>query len=434
MSDSQYHHEADTIQEVNTMPSNTPNPVRYHYMDNLRAVAMLAGVLFHAALAYSTFLHSAWATADTSSSRVVDFFVWLPHTFRMPLFFLISGFFACLLIQKRGGSAYLKNRSKRILLPFVVFWPICLIAIFATVGLLASKTEVDSFIVNLVRQAMQNPEQNQQNGNGITTMHLWFLFNLMLFCFATFVLERYFSISEKLMALLTHPATLLVGAPVITAFALLPVAMPHPPAEKFYPELWAVVFYGGFFFVGWLYFRKPELLQRIEKYWLLLLLTSAASYAVFFYLLPVTITPEQLMSGEFYVVEQNTSHWVQTFCTSQMAWHLSFLSLIAAKRFFDWKNDVMRYVTDSSYWVYIMHLPVLMAIQGGFNLLHWPLVIELCLSIILTLAVCVLSYHVMVRNSFIGVLLNGKRHRKMPNEVQPVESTPANTKESVATS
>ena len=37
---------------------------RIHYMDNLRALAMLAGVVFHAAFAYSPLMHPLWPAAD----------------------------------------------------------------------------------------------------------------------------------------------------------------------------------------------------------------------------------------------------------------------------------------------------------------------------------------------------------------------------------
>ena len=67
---------------------------RFHYMDNLRAWAMILGVVFHAALAYSATVHHIWPTADTSTSRLIDALVWFSHTFRMPLFFLIAVFFA----------------------------------------------------------------------------------------------------------------------------------------------------------------------------------------------------------------------------------------------------------------------------------------------------------------------------------------------------
>ncbi len=78
---------------------------RLHYMDNLRAIIMIAGVFFHAALAYSPFLHSVWMSADSINSPAMDWFIHFSHAFHMPLFFLLAGFFAALLIERRGSAA-----------------------------------------------------------------------------------------------------------------------------------------------------------------------------------------------------------------------------------------------------------------------------------------------------------------------------------------
>ena len=42
------------------------------------------------------------------------------HGFRMPLFFLVSGFFTAMLWRTRGLRALLKQRTTRILLPLVL--------------------------------------------------------------------------------------------------------------------------------------------------------------------------------------------------------------------------------------------------------------------------------------------------------------------------
>ena len=97
---------------------------RLHSMDHLRALAMLAGVLFHAALAYSPLMHPIWPTADTGRSIVVDGAAWFLHLFRMPLFFVVAGFFAALLVARRGLGGLFRNRCARVLLPLLLFLPL----------------------------------------------------------------------------------------------------------------------------------------------------------------------------------------------------------------------------------------------------------------------------------------------------------------------
>ena len=70
---------------------------RFHYMDNLRAVALILGVIYHASLAYSPFMANLWFTADQNNNAIFDILGHWLHLFRMPVFFIIAGFFACLL-------------------------------------------------------------------------------------------------------------------------------------------------------------------------------------------------------------------------------------------------------------------------------------------------------------------------------------------------
>lgn len=60
---------------------------RVHYLDNLRALAMMLGVLLHAGLAYANPAQAIWIATDTTSSTSVDVGIWFIHLFRMGLFF-----------------------------------------------------------------------------------------------------------------------------------------------------------------------------------------------------------------------------------------------------------------------------------------------------------------------------------------------------------
>ena len=95
----------------------TPSIPRRHDLDALRATAMLLGIVLHAGLAYVTF--PFWPLRDANSSAFFDVMNSALHGFRMPLFFMISGFFTAMLWRKRGLGALLKHRAKRILLPLV---------------------------------------------------------------------------------------------------------------------------------------------------------------------------------------------------------------------------------------------------------------------------------------------------------------------------
>ncbi len=88
---------------------------RRHDLDALRAAAMLLGIAYHAALSFAAGM--PWFVQDTRQTVGLYYFESASHGFRMPLFFLISGFFTAMLWQKRGLRGLWANRLTRILLP-----------------------------------------------------------------------------------------------------------------------------------------------------------------------------------------------------------------------------------------------------------------------------------------------------------------------------
>ncbi len=101
--------------------SATPLPLdqRRHDLDALRAVAMLLGIALHAAIAFIPG-NGGWMIKDTQTNGLFALFIALIHGFRMPLFFLISGFFTMMLFRRRGLKSLLTHRLKRIFAPLVL--------------------------------------------------------------------------------------------------------------------------------------------------------------------------------------------------------------------------------------------------------------------------------------------------------------------------
>lgn len=100
----------------------TPAPAsipRRHDLDALRGTAMLLGIALHAA---SSFIPTpgAWPVTDVYTSQGYAVFMAMIHGFRMPLFFILSGFFTAMLWRKRGLPALLYHRFLRIFVPLVV--------------------------------------------------------------------------------------------------------------------------------------------------------------------------------------------------------------------------------------------------------------------------------------------------------------------------
>jgi peptidoglycan/LPS O-acetylase OafA/YrhL len=86
-------------------------------LDGLRSFAMLLGVALHAAASFVTF---PWPVRDTERSDVLLLLIGAVHGFRMPLFFLLSGYFTMLVTTRRGLASLLGQRFRRIFLPLII--------------------------------------------------------------------------------------------------------------------------------------------------------------------------------------------------------------------------------------------------------------------------------------------------------------------------
>jgi len=86
-------------------------------LDALRGFAMLLGIALHASLA---FFGAPWPVHDTRRSDLLPLLFVMVHGFRMPLFFILSGYFTMLVYRRRGLESLLRQRFMRIALPLVI--------------------------------------------------------------------------------------------------------------------------------------------------------------------------------------------------------------------------------------------------------------------------------------------------------------------------
>ena len=81
--------------------ANDNSAVRYHSLDAFRAFAMLLGIILHAAWLFMPEAAGS-PTTDVAAHKFFSYLVYAIHAFRMQAFFLVAGFFACLVASKRG--------------------------------------------------------------------------------------------------------------------------------------------------------------------------------------------------------------------------------------------------------------------------------------------------------------------------------------------
>jgi glucans biosynthesis protein C len=373
---------------------------RLYYLDNLRAILMIAGVFFHAALAYSPMVHSLWLTADKVNVPWVDYLCNFLHTFRMPIFFVVAGFFAALLVERRGVGAMLKNRCRRILLPFVVFVPLVLLGIMFPVGWALDNIQNLSPLLQFIKKMKDLSDAPKFPPSSV---HLWFLYYLMFFYVLIWVARLLVPARLKTKLLALNPTVALLVLPLFLLPGLSMVTVPYGAPESFIPQLWAFAYFGLFFAYGYLLFGAYGLVDKFQTTWPWLVAASVMLFVPFQMLMPKQITFE-------YQVPDWSTRIVMMLCLAYISVFMSIAGLAFAKQVLDVRHGAMRFLADASYWIYIAHLPLLFAIQ--YWLLDQPfgLGYKYAVSVGATLFICVVSYVLFVRWTPIGWMLNG-RHR-----------------------
>jgi peptidoglycan/LPS O-acetylase OafA/YrhL len=96
------------------------------------------------------------------------------------------------------------------------------------------------------------------------------------------------------------------------------------------------------------------------------------------------------------------------------AWMMSFGMIGLFQRHFQAHSPWLRYLSDSAYWLYLSHIPLIIYVQ--YLVRDLPLLsgIKVIIIFVATTSMLLISYHFLVRNTWLGVLLNGRRHSPPP--------------------
>ena len=403
--------------------SETDPSGRLHGLDALRGTALLLGVVLHASMSY--FPVTIWIVPDTDNSPVASVIFFAIHLFRMTSFFLIAGLFAHMMLERRGTGGFIRDRATRIAGPLAAFWFPMLAAIIAGLIWMAA-------IRNGGTIPTGGPPPPPLTLETFPLTHLWFLWVLLILYVAMLILRAPFAMADRdggwgrvvdrITGGLIGPWTpALMAAPLAVAFWLAPNWTPFfgipTPDTGLVPNPVALTAFGTAFGLGFLLDRRRDLLDRIERLWPVFTVVA----------LGVGTGALVLAGGPVPELAPVTDPELKAPLAAVMALAV-FASTLAvlslALRFASGYSAVRRYLADSSYWVYIVHLPLVMVGQILVVNETWPWFVKFGVVIGGTMAISLLTYQLLVRHSFVGGWLNGRRiprHRQAEPGFSPAE-------------
>ncbi len=377
---------------------------RIHALDNLRAMVMWLGIVLHVSVNHLT-VWSGLPWRDAATTPVADLLVVFIHSFRMPVFFVLSGYLAAMMFDTRGLRAWVRNRARRLALPFAVFWPVLLVAM--SVLIMAYVHLMHDGTLGLDPGLMPGPKRP---GAMFNTMHRWFLYTLI---WLSGLAAALCALEARLPAAMVSAWRRGWNVAVASWWGILLLAVPlaivagHyrngmlPPDSSFIPHPLHLLYHGLYFGLGWvLYRQRAVLLESWSRFAWRYTLAGAVAFIVTLLLLRV------VAQGGHPVVPFNVAI-AYVYGVAGLCWSVALVGLFL--RFLPRQNRVMRYLADSAYWVFLVHM--LGTIGFGVLLYNTPLgaLPRMGINIVATTVCCLVSYHLFVRRTWIGVLLNGRR-------------------------
>ena len=388
---------------------------------------MLLGILLHASLPYFSRIvgiESFWPDDDDQSVLLFLVFDFI-HTWRMPVFFLLAGFFAHLVLERRAMSEFALDRLKRIGVPLVLFG--ALMAVIIPPIWVYGWFDVIS--LEVIQDALK--ERQDLDSSGELIGHLWFLYYLLLMYSALMA----FRLLGRLWRARTAYAPSTLGRrlgdflytriPLLLALGavLLLILRAGNESRPIWPLNVPDVAYGAlFFFYGYGLYARRELIDRLRGEDALVVLWSIAATVFLVHLVLLGAIDEASKAGKD---AESTAflHLLNAVFYGASAVMFSVALIGLFERLLRSPRPWVRWLADSSYLIYIIHLPVVTFLtfylahldrQGwlkdltGFS---WGAEMKFVAACVATGTLGVVTYRYLVRYTPLGTLLNGKRLR-----------------------
>jgi peptidoglycan/LPS O-acetylase OafA/YrhL len=216
--------------------------------------------------------------------------------------------------------------------------------------------------------------------------HLWFLWFLCWLVAAFAILavtgllptgrRRWWLMAASCVPQLVMGMSMTAGYGPDTSLGILP--RPH-----------VLIFYACFYFFGVATFAADGLDTRLGRHWKLLL-----PMAIALFLAGIATMNDRLLA----CVLQPSYAWAMS---------LGLIGLFA--RFSSRPSPLVSWLADASYWMYLVHVPLVMAAQLVVRSWALPANLKFLVVMALVTPVLLVSYRYGVRYTAIGSLLNGPR-------------------------
>lgn len=359
---------------------------RIAFMDAMRSVLMMLGVVLHSANVYLP--SQSWAIYSENPTDVARYLVQFIHTFRMPAFFVVAGYFCVFTLVKYQPKKFLRIRLARIGIPLIIT--------------ALTLNSLQSWL--LVETGWRAFSFEKYVFDGGWVSHLWFLINLIVY----FTLSAIFALLLKpvLIKIWNKLHTLLTTTPMIIVLLVLPLCsvavlglskIGFPLYSTYFGVLhtFDLLIYLPFFVLGAVLGGNNDLLFRFSN--------TNPKTTIPIILLVIIInrwlpeSPDLL----FKVLKE--------YLTALTVWLSVSLCFYLFYRYLNTPSGRWYYLSDASYSVYLFHHILVISLGMILVWAEIPGLIGMVILIVGTLVITLLIHHFVILNSKVArYLFNGK--------------------------
>jgi len=297
--------------------------MRKLYLDNIRWITVVLVVIYHVIYMFNGIITDG-TIGPFYETQYQDAYQYVVYPWFMVLLFVVSGMSARYYLNNHTHKEFIKSRTTKLLVPstigLFVFWWIMgyyNMAIAHAFDNMGAAPKVAIFFIMAF------------SGTGVMWfMQLVWLYSLLLVLFRNIFKDKLYNLGSK------------ANVPVLLALTLViwgSAQILNTPVVVVY----RFGIYGVSFFIGYVVFAHDEVIDRLEKWWLSLMIAALACMVVFV----------KMFWGARYA-----DHAVlKTFMCNLYAW-IAVLAIFAVmKKFCDFENEFTKWMNARAWGLYLFH-------------------------------------------------------------------------------
>ncbi|MEO1034113.1 MAG: acyltransferase family protein [Pseudomonadota bacterium] len=376
---------------------------RFYAIDNLRTGMMFIVMFGHALLPYVTVPRSY---KDPITHGSFDFVAVFLYAFAMQVFFITAGFAAAALAERRGWRGLWRNRWQRIFLPLLVAYlllsPLTRGAYTFAKATVATNSVSGGFDVFLLGEWLRWSK----------LYHLWFLVSLLLFTGIAGLLIVI--LRDRSAAALAGWGRGVLASRWRALWLTLLVAVTTVPAYVYGSGVGTSAFMQltmfVFFAFGWFLYSERALLTGLATHWRLEGVLALA------------LVPVCTWSSRARLAAPDDADYTVGLIAGLSNAAIAGLMTFALLGFFlsrlNRATPLSIELGRASYWVYLIHLPVVVAAGAVWTSLVSPSFVKYLLTLAIAVPLIWGSYRLLIVGTPLGSVLLGSAARKPSGDGQ----------------